>query len=179
MRGSPASYIIACHRAALTNGLELTLDEVEAHHLCGGDPGEVIEQILKANECDLELSWDLACAIDMATKGTLENLMLAVDGACNTSSHTFDHTRSPNKASQQPNHLRVTLNYRVELSRFVGGATLDTIEQRVHRLLDEICSSQKLIQWESLRQHLEQEVMSHHLDSGTRLRLSGCEITQV
>ncbi|MCB1095464.1 MAG: flotillin-like FloA family protein [Verrucomicrobiae bacterium] len=175
-RGSPSSYIIATHRTALANGLDVTLDELEAHHLCGGDPGNVITQLLKARDAGFELDWERACAIELATKGSHESLELAVDQAIHPGSHIFEQTLG----NDRPWNVAIVLLYRIELSRYVGGAEIDVLEERIRHALEESYSS-----WRSTfeaappKELWENEVMSKELDSGTRLRLLGCRIVEL
>ena len=64
------SSLASTRLTAVKAGLPFTTDQLEAHFLSGGDVGNVVLAMIAADKAGITLSYDRACAIDLATKDT-------------------------------------------------------------------------------------------------------------
>lgn len=72
------------HRiTAAKAGLDISTDELEAHFLAGGDIVDCVLALIAAEKAGIPLSYDRACAIDLAVKGTSKTVLEAVRTSIN------------------------------------------------------------------------------------------------
>lgn len=64
-------------------GLDISTDELEAHFLAGGDIVDCVLALIAAEKAGIPLSYDRACAIDLAVKGTSKTVLEAVRTSIN------------------------------------------------------------------------------------------------
>ena len=74
-RGRP-SY---CSKA----NIPLDTDQLEAHYLAEGNVVQTVQALIAASKANIELSWNRACAIDLATRGTSKSVLEAVRTSIN------------------------------------------------------------------------------------------------
>ena len=72
LRKIPLDVIIDARIKAANNGINISIDDLSAHYLAGGDVHMVMQGLLKAKEKNIDLSFDQACALDLQDKGLLE-----------------------------------------------------------------------------------------------------------
>ena len=72
LRKIPLDVIIDARIKAANNGINISIDDLGAHYLAGGDVHMVMQGLLKAKEKNIDLSFDQACALDLQDKGLLE-----------------------------------------------------------------------------------------------------------
>ena len=136
-RKVPYSMITDSRITAVKAGLPFTSDQLEAHFLAGGDVTALVNACIAADKAGIDLSFDRACAIDLATKDTGKNVEQAVNRSINPM--VID---CPNPAAGVTKisavakdgiavNVRARVTVRTNLDRFVGGATEDTIVARV------------------------------------------------
>ena len=112
-------------------------DELEAHFLAGGDIVDCVLALIAAEKAGIPLSYDRACAIDLAVKGTSKTVLEAVRTSINP--RVID---CPNPSSGQTRltavardgiavAVRARVTVRTNLDLFVGGATEETVVARV------------------------------------------------
>ncbi len=137
LRKVPYSGITDSRVTAVKAGLEFTTDQLEAHFLAGGDVTNVVLACIAANKAEINLTYDRACAIDLATKDTGKTVLEAVRTSINPK--VID---CPNPATGVTKitavakdgigvNVRARVTVRTNLARFVGGATEETIIARV------------------------------------------------
>ena len=68
---------------AVKSGLPLTIDELSTHFLAGGNVQMVVLALVAAKKAGINLVFDRACAIDLATKGTGKTVLEAVKTSVN------------------------------------------------------------------------------------------------
>ncbi len=133
---SPA-VIVNSRITAAKAGLDYSTDQLEAHYLAGGDIINVVLALVAAEKAGISLSFDRACAIDLATKDTGKTVLEAVRTSINPK--VID---CPNPGSGITKitavakdgiavNVRARVTVRTNLDRFVGGATEETIIARV------------------------------------------------
>ncbi len=136
-RKVPYSMITDSRISAVKAGLPFTTDQLEAHFLAGGDVLDVVLACIAADKAGIDLSFDRACAIDLATKDTGKTVLSAVRTSinpmvidCPNPSTGVTKITAVAKDGIAVN-VRGRVTVRTNLDRFVGGATEETIVARV------------------------------------------------
>jgi uncharacterized protein YqfA (UPF0365 family) len=137
LAGIPYSLIVDVRITAVRAGIEITADQVASHYQAGGNIVPTVQALIAAHKAGISLNWDMACAIDLATKGSGKSVAEAVRTSVDPK--VID---CPNPASgrttidgvakdgiQMKVKARVTV--RTNLTRFIGGAKEETIIARV------------------------------------------------
>ena len=134
-----------------SNGDPVSIDDMSTHFLAGGHVEMVIQSLINARKANIDLTFDRACAIDLATKGTNKNVEDAVHRSVNPqvidvppaagSKKTIDGVAKDGIMIK----ARARVTVRTNLASFVGGATEDTIVARVGEgIVSSIGSEHKL-----------------------------------
>ena len=134
---SALSLVVDTRITAAKAGLDISTDELEAHFLAGGDIVDCVLALIAAEKAGIPLSYDRACAIDLAVKGTSKTVLEAVRTSINP--RVID---CPNPSSGQTRltavardgiavAVRARVTVRTNLDLFVGGATEETVVARV------------------------------------------------
>jgi uncharacterized protein YqfA (UPF0365 family) len=137
LRKVPNSLIVDSRITASKAGLIYSTDELEAHYLAGGNVADCVLSLIAADKAGITLSFDRACAIDLAVKGTGKTVLEAVRTSINPK--VID---CPNPSGGKDKieavardgislRVRARVTVRTNLDRFVGGATEETIIARV------------------------------------------------
>jgi len=129
--------IVNSRITAAKAGLDYDTDRLEAHYLAGGDVINVVLALVAADKAGIALSFDKACAIDLATKDTGKTVLEAVRTSinpkvidCPNPSAGITKITAVAKDGIAVN-VRARVTVRTNLDRFVGGATEETIIARV------------------------------------------------
>ena len=136
-RKVPYGMITDSRISAVKAGLPFTTDQLEAHYLAGGDVLNVVLACIAADKAGIDLSFDRACAIDLATKDTGKTVLEAVRTSINPMVIDCPNPASGvNKITAVAKdgiavNVRGRVTVRTNLDRFVGGATEETIVARV------------------------------------------------
>lgn len=80
---SALSLVVDTRITAAKAGLDISTDELEAHFLAGGDIVDCVLALIAAEKAGIPLSYDRACAIDLAVKGTSKTVLEAVRTSIN------------------------------------------------------------------------------------------------
>jgi uncharacterized protein YqfA (UPF0365 family) len=137
LRRVPIGLVVQSRITAVKAGIPLTTDQLEAHYLAGGDVNQVVRALIAAEKANLNLGFNQAAAIDLAThqsgKSVFEAVMTSVNPKVidcpNPASGKQLITGVAKDGIQLQVKARVTV--RTHLDRFVGGATEETIIARV------------------------------------------------
>src|SRR5699024_10274063 len=107
-------------------GLDLSIDDLEAHHLAGGNINDVIDALIASERANIELPFEQAAAIDLAGRNVFEAVQVSVNPKVietpKISAVAKDGIELLSKA-------KVTV--RANIERLVGGSGEDTIIARV------------------------------------------------
>ena len=187
LRRVPVGLIVDNRITAVKAGIDLTTDPLEAHYLAGGDVAQVVLGLIAAKKAGIPLSWDQACAIDLATKGTSKTVLEAVKTSI--SPRVID---CPNAAAggrvtidgvakdgiQLKAKARVTV--RTNLDRFVGGATEETIIARVGEgIVAAIGSADTYKQVLENPERISKTTLEKGLDAGTAFEILSIDVADV
>ena len=137
LRKVPFSMIVDSRITSVKAGLDFSTEMLEAHYLSGGDVADVVLSMIAADKAGITLSYDRACAIDLATKDTGKTVLEAVRTSINPKVIDVPAVSSgSNKITAVAKdgiavNARARVTVRTNLDRFVGGATEETIIARV------------------------------------------------
>src|SRR5699024_12776532 len=60
-------------------GLDLSIDELEAHYLAGGNINDIIDALIASERANIALSFEKAAAIDLAGRSVFEAVQVSVN----------------------------------------------------------------------------------------------------
>jgi uncharacterized protein YqfA (UPF0365 family) len=137
LRQVPYGLMVDARITAKKAGIEISIDDIEAHYLAGGNVVPTVQALIAAQKAGITLDWQRACAIDLATKGSGKSVVEAVRTSVDpkvidcpnpeAGRTTIDGVAKD--GIQVKVKARVTV--RTNLDRFVGGAKEETIIARV------------------------------------------------
>ena len=174
--------IVLARIQAVRAGLDLTATQLETHYLAGGRPMNVVKALIAANRANINLTWKLATAIDLAGRDILEAVQTSVnpkviDCPSNTSGKTTIDAVAKD-GIQVKARARVTV--RANIDRLVGGATEETIIARVGQgIVTTIGSAGTYKEVLENPDMITKEVLSKSLDAGTAFEILSIDIADV
>jgi uncharacterized protein YqfA (UPF0365 family) len=186
LRHVPYGVITEQRITAKKAGLNLTIDEIEAHYLAGGNVVPTVQALIAAEKAGIELNWNRACAIDLATKGSGKSVVEAVRTSVDPKvidcpnpdggRTTIDGVAKD--GIQVKVKARVTV--RTNLDRFVGGAKEDTIIARVGEgIVTTIGSADSYKVVLESPDSISKVVLQRGLDVGTAFEILSIDIADV
>lgn len=183
IRKVPPALVVDSRITAVKAGLDFTTDQLEAHYLAGGHVSDVVLAMIAADKAAIPLSFDRACAIDLAVKGTTKTVLEAVRTSINPA--VIDCPGGGGKIDavardgiQLQARARVTV--RTNLDRFVGGATEETIIARVNEgIVTSIGSAQSHKDVLENPDHISHRVLERGLDANTQFEILSIDIADV
>ncbi len=186
LRGVPYGLVVDARITAVKAGIELTVDELEAHFLAGGNLIPTVQAIIAAKKAGLDLNWDRACAIDLATKGSEKSVVEAVRTSVDPKVIDCPHQEGSKRTIdgvakdgiQVKAKARVTV--RTNLDRFVGGAKEETIIARVGEgIVTTIGSADSYKVVLESPDTISKVVLERGLDKGTAFEILSIDIADV
>jgi uncharacterized protein YqfA (UPF0365 family) len=186
LRQVPYGLIVDARITAKKAGIEISIDEMEAHYLAGGNVVPTIQALIAAQKAAIELTWNRACAIDLATKGSGKSVVEAVRTSVDpkvidcpnpvAGRTTIDGVAKD--GIQVKVKARVTV--RTNLDRFVGGAKEDTIIARVGEgIVSTIGSAESYKTVLESPDSISKTVLARGLDVGSAFEILSIDIADV
>jgi uncharacterized protein YqfA (UPF0365 family) len=186
LRQVPYGLVVDARITAKKAGIDISIDDIEAHFLAGGNVVPTIQALIAAQKARIELSWNRACAIDLATKGSGKSVVEAVRTSVDpkvidcpnpeAGRTTIDGVAKD--GIQVKVKARVTV--RTNLDRFVGGAKEDTIIARVGEgIVSTIGSSESYKVVLESPDSISKTVLARGLDVGTAFEILSIDIADV
>jgi uncharacterized protein YqfA (UPF0365 family) len=184
--GVPYSLVVEVRITAVKAGIPLITDKIAAHYLAGGNIVATVQALVAAQKAGIELGWDRACAIDLATKGSGKSVVEAVRTSVDPKvidcpnpeggRTTIDGVAKD--GIQVKVKARVTV--RTNLDRFVGGAKENTIIARVGEgIVTTIGSSESYKHVLASPDSISKTVLARGLDAGTAFEILSIDIADV
>lgn len=186
LRQVPYSTIVDARIRATKAGIQLTIDEVEAQYLAGGNVIDCVHALIAAQKAGITLDWQRACAIDLATKGSGKSVEEAVRTSVDPK--VID---CPNPASGRTTidgvakdgiqvKVKARVTVRTHLDRFVGGAKEETIIARVGEgIVSTIGSSESYKHVLESPDSISKTVLARGLDVGSAFEILSIDIADV
>jgi len=184
LRGVPVGLIVDARITAVKAGIPLSTDQLEAHYLAEGNVVQTVQALIAAAKANIELTWDRACAIDLATRGTSKSVLEAVRTSINPKvidcmiegRDTIDGVAKD--GIQVKVRARVTV--RSNLDRYVGSAQEETVIARVgESIVSTIGSSENYKVVLENPNSITESVLSRGLDQGTAFEILSIDIADV
>ncbi|MET0261312.1 MAG: flotillin-like protein FloA [Rariglobus sp.] len=186
LRQVPYGLVVDARITAKKAGIDITIDDIEAHFLAGGNVVPTIQALIAAQKAGIELSWNRACAIDLATKGSGKSVVEAVRTSVDPKVIDCPNPESgrttidgvAKDGIQVKVKARVTV--RTNLDRFVGGAKEDTIIARVGEgIVSTIGSSESYKVVLESPDSISKTVLARGLDVGSAFEILSIDIADV
>jgi Uncharacterized protein conserved in bacteria len=164
--------MIEAHKAGLN---KLTRDELEAHYLAGGHVERVVHALVSASKANIDLSFQMATAIDLAGR----DVFLAVQMSVNPKVlDTPPVTAVAKDGIQLVAKARVTV--RANIKQLVGGAGEETVLARVGEgIVSSIGSSENHKSVLENPDSISKLVLRKGLDSGTAFEILSIDIADI
>ena len=156
-------------------GMNLGVNQLEAHYLAGGNVDNVVNALIASERAGIELPFEKAAAIDLAGRDVLEAVKMSVNPkvieTTNVSAVAKDGIELLVKA-------RVTV--RADLERLVGGAGEATILARIGEgIVTTVGSAQSHKEVLENPDDISKRVLSKGLDSGTAFAILSIDIADI
>ena len=186
LRKIPIKRIVDSRINAIKSGIQVSIDDLSSHFLAGGNVEMIISALINAQKANIDLVFDQACAIDLATKGTTKNVVDAVQTSVNPQvidCPPSEGTKRSIDAVAKDGIVikaRARVTVRTNLTSFVGGATEDTIVARVGEgIVSSIGSEQSYKDVLENPDRISKNVLAKGLDSNTAFEILSIDIADV
>ena len=175
LRRVPPAAIVNPRISAVKAGLDIPVDQLEAHYLAGGHVDLVVKALISAGKAGIKLTFARATAIDLAGRDVLEAVKMSVNPKV---------IQTPKVAAMAGDGIqliaisRITL--RANIDQLVGGAGEETILARVGEgivtTIGSASSHRKVLENPD---RISQLVMAKGLDAGTAFEILSIDIADV
>jgi uncharacterized protein YqfA (UPF0365 family) len=182
----PYSLIVDARITAVRAGIEVSADQIASHFQAGGNVVPTVQALIAAQKAGINLPWDRACAIDLATKGSGKSVVEAVRTSVDPKVIDCPNPESgrttidgvAKDGIQVKVKARVTV--RTHLDRFVGGAKEETIIARVGEgIVSTIGSSESYKVVLESPDSISKTVLARGLDVGSAFEILSIDIADV
>jgi len=175
LRKVPPRAVVLPRIAAVKAGLELSIEQLEAHYLAGGHVESVVNALISAAKARIALDFDRAASIDLAGRNVLEAVQMTVIPKIIT---------SPKIGGVAKDGIQVLVISRVtvrtNLDRLVGGAGEETILARVGEgIVSTIGSAVSYADVLENPDLISKNVLGKGLDAGTAFEILSIDIADV
>ncbi|WP_407371044.1 flotillin-like protein FloA [Carnobacterium sp.] len=156
-------------------GLDIDINELEAHYLAGGDINQVIDALIAAQRANIDLVFKQAAAIDLAGRNVFEAVQVSVNPKV---------IETPVIAAMAMNGIevkaRAKVTVRANIERLVGGAGEETIIARVGEgIVTTVGSAAKHTDVLENPDSISKTVLRKGLDSGTAFEILSIDIADI
>lgn len=173
-RVSPTLIVLPLVKATKA-GLDVSVNQLEAHYLAGGDVDRVVDALIAAERASIPLSFERSAAIDLAGRDVLEAVQMSVNPKV---------IETPIISAVAKNGIelkvRARVTVRANIDRLVGGAGEQTIIARVGEgIVTTVGSSNEHTDVLENPDHISRTVLSKGLDAGTAFEILSIDIADV
>ena len=156
-------------------GLEVNVNQLEAHYLAGGDVDRVVDALIAAHRASIPLTFGRSAAIDLAGRNVLEAVQMSVNPKV---------IETPIISAMAKNgielRVRARVTVRANIDRLVGGAGEATIIARVGEgIVTTVGSSERHTDVLENPDHISRTVLEKGLDAGTAFEILSIDIADV
>jgi uncharacterized protein YqfA (UPF0365 family) len=176
LRRVPPATIVNAHISAVKAGLQgVSINELEAHYLAGGNVVRVVNALISADKAGIALAYKQATAIDLAGRDVFEAVQVSVNPKVIT---------TPKVAAMAKDGIQLLalarITVRANINRLVGGAGEETILARVGEgivsTIGSAVSHKAVLENPDL---ISKTVLSKGLDAGTAFEILSIDIADV
>lgn len=160
---------------ATKGGINLDINELEAHFLAGGNINAVVDALIAAQRANIDLEFEQAAAIDLAGRNVFEAVQVSVNPKV---------IETPVISAVAMDGIEVRaiakVTVRANIDRLVGGAGEETIIARVGEgIVTTVGSAQNHKSVLENPDLISQTVLGKGLDSGTAFEILSIDIADV
>lgn len=175
LRRVPPSQIVLPLIKANKAGLNVNVNQLEAHFLAGGNVDRVIDALIAAHRAEIPLPFERSAAIDLAGRNVLEAVQMSVNPKV---------IETPFVSAVAKNGIELKVKARVtvraNIDRLVGGAGEATILARVGEgVVTTVGSTDDHKEVLANPDHISRTVLTKGLDSGTAFEILSIDIADV
>jgi uncharacterized protein YqfA (UPF0365 family) len=175
LRRVPPDVIVGARINAVKAGLDVSVDNLEAHFLAGGRVHSVVQALISADKANMELDFRRAAAIDLAGREVFEAVQMSVNPRV---IETPKVSAVAKDGIQLLCIARVTV--RTNLDRLVGGAGEATVLARVGEGVVSTIGS--ALKYENVLENpdtISKTVLAKGLDAGTAFEILSVDIADI
>lgn len=175
LRRVPPAQIVNSLIKADKAGLDVNVNQLEAHYLAGGNVDRVVDALIAAERANIPLPFERAAAIDLAGRNVLEAVQMSVNPKV---IETPVISAVAKDGIELKAVARVTV--RANIDRLVGGAGEETVIARVGEgVVTSVGSAEthKLVLENP--DSISKTVLSKGLDAGTAFEILSIDIADV
>jgi uncharacterized protein YqfA (UPF0365 family) len=174
-RRVPPSIIVTARISAAKAGLPISVNDLEAHYLAGGNVVRVVNALISADKANIPLPFNRAAAIDLAGRDIVEAVKMSVIPKV---------IKTPKIAAVAKDGIQLIaisrVTVRTNLDRLVGGAGEETIMARVGEgMVSTIGSAATHKNVLENPDHISKHILSKGLDAGTAYEILSIDIADV
>ena len=175
MRRVPPSKIVMPLIKANKAGLDVNVNQLEAHYLAGGNVDKVVDALIASQRAQIVLPFERSAAIDLAGRDVLEAVQMSVNPKV---------IETPVVSAVAKNGIELKIKARVtvraNIDRLVGGAGEPTIIARVGEgIVTTVGSSEKHTDVLESPDDISKTVLGKGLDAGTAFEILSIDIADV
>ncbi len=175
LRRVPPSTMITARISSVKAGIDVSLNDLEAHFLAGGNVVRVVNAMISADKANIPLPFKRAAAIDLAGRNVLEAVQMSVLPKV---------IETPRIAAVAKDGIQLIVVSRVtvrtNIDRLVGGAGEETIIARVGEgMVSTIGSATNHKSVLENPDHISKHILSKGLDAGTAYEILSIDIADV
>src|ERR671915_721565 len=175
LRRVPPGTVVNARISAVKAGLQLSINDLEAHYLAGGNVVRVVNALISADKANIEMPFKRAAAIDLAGRDVLEAVKMSVIPK------VINTARIAAVAKDGIQLIAVSrVTVRTNIDRLVGGAGEETIIARVGEgMVSTIGSANNHKSVLENPDHISKHILSRGLDAGTAYEILSIDIADV
>ncbi len=170
----PARIVLPLIKATKA-GLNLRVNQLEAHYLAGGNVDGVVNALIASERAGIDLSFEKAAAIDLAGRNVLEAVQMSVNPKV---------IETPNISAVAKDGIellvRARVTVRTNLERLVGGAGESTIIARIGEgIVTTVGSSDSHKSVLENPDDISKLILAKGLDAGTAFEILSIDIADI
>lgn len=175
LRRVPPGTIVTARISAVKAGIDIPLNDLEAHFMAGGNVVRVVNAMISADKASIPLPFKRASAIDLAGRNVLEAVQMSVLPKV---------IETPRIAAVAKDGIQLMVVSRVtvrtNIERLVGGAGEETIIARVGEgMVSTIGSALNHKSVLENPDHISKHILSKGLDAGTAYEILSIDIADI
>jgi uncharacterized protein YqfA (UPF0365 family) len=174
-RRVPPGTVVTARISAVKAGLDVSINDLEAHYLAGGNVVNVVIAMISADKANIVMPFKRAAAIDLAGRDVLAAVKMSVLPKV---------IETPRIAAVAKDgiqlHAICRVTVRTNLDRLVGGAGEETVIARIGEgVVSTIGSASTHKDVLENPNHISKHVLSKGLDAGTAYEILSIDIADV
>ena len=175
LRRVPPATVVTARISSVKAGLDIPLNDLEAHFLAGGNVGNVVNAMISADKANIPMPFKRAAAIDLAGRDVLAAVKMSVIPKV---------IETPRIAAVAKDgiqlHAFCRVTVRTNIDRLVGGAGEETVIARVGEgIVSTIGSAETHKDVLENPDHISKHVLAKGLDAGTAFEILSIDIADI